>query len=184
MNTFEADFEAEKKIMMDFMQRHEAYTQAEILATVGGPTVRRKHFLVGLKKRGELRVVKRENNQIFYSLMDAEARQERASQKRATPAGAMWTAIRVLRQFTSQDIVASLAATDGPVSDAEAQKFCSALLSAQYLKVIQKARPSQARPARYLLIRDSGPLPPNIRRMQVVVDTNEDRVVHVQGARL
>ncbi|WP_436399321.1 hypothetical protein [Roseobacter sp. S98] len=184
MNTFKADFEAEKKVMMAYMQRHPMFTNAEVLDQVGGPTVRRNHFLRTLRKEGRMKLVTREGGTPFYSLLKTEERLKRAAKKRRTPEGAIWSAMRAMGRFTQGEIVSSLAATSEPATEADLRKYCSALLDAGYLKVLQKARPMSGRPARYMLLRDTGPLPPEIRRMQVLVDTNEDRVAHVRGARL
>lgn len=184
MNTFEADFEAEKQKMMAFMEAHDEFTRKEVLDHVGGPTGRRKNFLATLRSRGTLRQRRRVGTTIYYTLQDPTKLMERAAEKRATPEGAMWTSIRVMRQFTLADIVTSLAATENAVDEAAAQKYCTSLLAAGYVKVTLKARPAQKRPAQYQLVRDTGPLPPHVKRMQVVIDANTDRVAHVHGARL
>ena len=77
--------------------------------------------------------------------------------------------------------MAALAGSDAPVIEADARKFCSVLLDAGYLKVVQKARSHTDRPAIYLLVNNTGPLPPEIKRRQIVIDANQDRVVHVGG---
>ncbi|GIT85436.1 hypothetical protein [Roseobacter sp. OBYS 0001] len=184
MNTFEADFEQEKETMMAFMNAHPQFTNKEVLATVGGPTTRRKHFLRTLRAQGKINEVARKAGTPFYTMLSTEVAQQRAAIKRATPNGSMWGAMRALRQFTQADVVAALAATDKAVSADDVRKFASSLLAAGYLKVLQKARATGNRPARYQLVNDSGPLPPDVKRREVVIDANEDRVVHVQGARL
>lgn len=184
MNSFEADFEQEKKVMMAYMRAHPQVTNAEVLDQVGGPTTRRTHFLRTLRKRGEMVKVGRRATEPLYTVLAPEEAQARAAGKRATPKGAMWAAMRERKKFTQGEVISALAGTKSPVTEAEARSYCTSLLSAGYLKVLQKARSASGRPARYMLVRDSGPLPPDIKRMQVVVDPNEDRVVHVQGARL
>lgn len=184
MNTFEADFEAEKEKMMAFMQRHDEFTRKEVLDHVGGPTSRRKNFLVTLRTKGLLRLTRRVGTVTYLTVKDPSEMAVRAAEKRKTPEGAMWTSIRVMKHFTLADVVTSLCSTDNAVSEVQVQKYCSSLLAAGYLKVTLKARPAQKRPAQYMLIKDSGPLPPRVKRMQVVVDENSDKVVHVHGARL
>lgn len=181
MNVFEADFEVEKGQMMDFMTNHATFTNAEVLACVGGPTTRRDLFLRNLRKQGKMRMVGRQGNWPVYSLLSSHEAQTRAATKRATPRGAMWRAIRSLGRFTTEEIVAALAGSDAPVIEADARKFCSVLLDAGYLKVVQKARSHTDRPAIYLLVNNTGPLPPEIKRRQIVIDANQDRVVHVGG---
>ncbi len=71
----------------------------------------------------------------------------------------VWTSMRVMRRFTSADLQ-----TTAEAGETAVQKFCRALLQAGYL-VIAKPRVSGRPGSRdlYVLVRDTGPLPP-IRR--------------------
>lgn len=87
----------------------------------------------------------------------------------------MWRTMRMMREFTPRDI-ASHATTDTvAVSEGTAKQYCAKLLGAGYLRVVQKAVPNK-RQASYRLIRNSGPKAPQIQRVRVVFDPNDNSV--------
>lgn len=93
----------------------------------------------------------------------------------------MWRSMRMLGQFTPRDIVAHSNTDTVTVSDATAQSYCSMLLKARYLRVVQKAVPGK-RQATYRFVRNTGPLPPQIQRVKQVFDPNIREVTYYPGA--
>ena len=93
----------------------------------------------------------------------------------------IWRSMRMLRQFTPRDIVAHSNTDTVTVSDATAQSYCSILLRAGYLRVLRKAQPGKHQ-ATYKLIRNTGPLPPQIQRVKQVFDQNLGEVTYRPGA--
>ncbi|MGR3433520.1 MAG: hypothetical protein ACU0CO_01325 [Shimia sp.] len=87
-----------------------------------------------------------------------------------TVEGHIWTVICILRTFTVDDVVASLASTQKPVSRKVAQKYCTALAEAKIIAVQRKA--ARGRPAFYSVRQRTGPLPPVIRRVPLLYDPN------------
>jgi hypothetical protein len=84
----------------------------------------------------------------------------------------MWRTMRMSRDFDPDELVL-LSTTDSVSVDIKtAQAYCSKLLKAGYLKVLQKAQPLERKRARYQLIRDTGPLAPKIQRIKRVWDQN------------
>lgn len=83
----------------------------------------------------------------------------------------LWQAARGLKSFTATDLAAHASVEGGPVTREEAQAYCRMLLSVDYLRVRQKARAGE-RPARYKLVRDTGPRAPLKRRVTVFIDPN------------
>jgi hypothetical protein len=80
----------------------------------------------------------------------------------------MWTFMRKTGGFSPVDLVAMCSV---PVTQEEAASYCRMLLTAGYLKVVQKAAPPH-RPAIYRLINATGIRPPRARRIACVVDPN------------
>lgn len=84
----------------------------------------------------------------------------------------MWRSMRLLEQFTSRDIAVHSNTPDVQVSEETAKSYCTMLMRCGYLRVVQKARPSVGQLAIYRLIRNTGPLPPQVQRIKQVFDPN------------
>ncbi len=89
----------------------------------------------------------------------------------------MWRTIRMVKQFTPRDLALQSSTEEVGVTEATARTYCTMLLKAKYLRVIQKAVPGK-RQAIYLFVRDTGPLPPQIQRVKQVYDPNINEVVY------
>lgn len=92
----------------------------------------------------------------------------------------LWTAMRGLRSFSAVDLVAHSRA-DLKVELREASAYCQSLLKAGYLRVTRTAVPGK-RDAGYLLVQNSGPRAPRVRRISALWDPNESAYTHVPGA--
>ncbi|HAW49189.1 MAG TPA: hypothetical protein DCX34_18480 [Roseovarius sp.] len=92
----------------------------------------------------------------------------------------LWQAARGLRSFSATDLAAHASVEDGPVTPEDARAYCRMLLSVGYLRVRQKARAGE-RPARYTLIRDTGPKAPLKRRVTVFIDPNTNERILPEG---
>lgn len=93
----------------------------------------------------------------------------------------MWRSMRMLGQFTPRDIMAHSTTDTVTVTEATAKSYCSMLLKAQYLRVVQKAVPGR-RQATYKFVRNTGPLAPQIQRVKQVFDPNIGEVTYYPGA--
>lgn len=91
--------------------------------------------------------------------------------------GNLWRSMRGLNMFSPVDLSTTATTEDTSVTEEEAHKYTQALLKAGYLCVRQKAVPGK-RPAIYQLVKNTGPRPPEVKRLRVVVDHNENRVHH------
>lgn len=87
----------------------------------------------------------------------------------------MWRSMRMLSQFSWQDVAIHSSTDIVSVSAGTAKTYCSMLLKCGYLRVVQKAN-SHGRPAVYRLIRNNGPLPPMIQRVKQIYDPNTREV--------
>lgn len=92
----------------------------------------------------------------------------------------MWRSMRMIGQFTPHDIAVHSNTDTVAVTEATAKAYCSMLLRAGYLRVVQKAIPRK-RQATYKFIRNTGPLPPQIQRVKQVYDPNIRQVTYYPG---
>ena len=92
----------------------------------------------------------------------------------------LWRSMRGLAEFSPRDLAAHSSTVDVAVTEWTAKSYCQMLLKTGFLRVVQKAEPSKGRQAVYRLIRNSGPLPPQVQRVKHVFDPNT-RQVHVPG---
>lgn len=90
------------------------------------------------------------------------------------PLGNMWLAMRHLPSFTFRDICMHATTDKISVSETEAREYCMALSKAGYLRVEAKANGKSL--ARYRLIRNTGPTPPELCRVQAVFDRNRNSI--------
>ena len=98
----------------------------------------------------------------------------------ADPRRNMWRAMQLMGSFSPLDLVAVSNLPEAPVTERSAQAFCQSLLKGEYLRVMQKARPGH-RPARYVLARRTGPIPPVERRVAALWDANLGALTYVAG---
>lgn len=85
----------------------------------------------------------------------------------------LWRGMYMLKEFSFDDLIET-ASVRIPVKTAKA--YCKLLLATRYLRVIRKAEPVSGRIARYRLIRNNGPRPPQIQRVKRVFDPNTGEV--------
>lgn len=135
-----------------------------------------RNFLKRWEQGGRTVEVRREDRLCWYAPKGAEVPEAvQVPAKDRSPEARMWMAMRQLRTgFSPLDIAEHATTSDGAVTEAQARTYCRQLLKAGYLRVHQTAI-HRVRPAKYLLVVNSGPRAPVIRRMLGVLDRNEDR---------
>ncbi len=79
----------------------------------------------------------------------------------------------ILKDFSYLDLIET-ASVEIPVETAKS--YCHMLLVTGYLCVLRKADPARAQIARYRLVRNNGPKPPQIQRVKRVYDPNSHEV--------
>ena len=127
---------------------------------------------------GRLRMTGRDGTGKLYRVIDAQP----GDATSRSPEQNMWLAMRKNRTFTFRDIAALANTTNAPVSEKAAQAYIRLLLQAGYLKVLEKALPSSGRLATYMLIRNSGPMPPEVQRVRAIFDPNTGSYEHIWRA--
>lgn len=86
----------------------------------------------------------------------------------------MWRVMRIMKEFTPAALAMHATTEHVGVSVVTAKSYCSMLLSCGYLTCIQKA--NAHRQATYRLVRNTGPLAPQIQRVKQVFDPNSKTV--------
>lgn len=94
-------------------------------------------------------------------------------QGRATES--MWSAMRMMKQFTPRDLAVHASTDVIPVSEVHAKDYCRHLAQAKYLRVIKPSKPGTQ--AVYQFVRFTGPKAPMIQRVKQVFDPNTGKVV-------
>ncbi|MDF2232199.1 hypothetical protein P2H44_06495 [Albimonas sp. CAU 1670] len=87
----------------------------------------------------------------------------------------MWRSMRVAREFSTTDLAAYSSVPPVVVAPSSAQKYCLRLARAGYLRPLP--RRSGSGEVRYVLVRDTGPRPPRIRRDGTLEDPNTGETV-------
>jgi hypothetical protein len=85
----------------------------------------------------------------------------------------LWRGMYILKEFTFRDLIETASIV---IPEDTARAYCKMLLATGYLKVLRKADPSKDCIARYRLIRNNGPRPPQIQRVKRVFDPNSREV--------
>ena len=92
----------------------------------------------------------------------------------------MWRAMRILRRFTLNDLTMQASTEDGIVTHKGAKVYCRYLEWAGYLrrpgKKAGRSRWSFER-AVFILVRNSGPLCPQVTSKKAVYDPNTSKIV-------
>lgn len=99
-----------------------------------------------------------------------------AAPNTGSPEGNMWFVMRRLNAFTPLDLAAHANTDDVTVTLQAARDYCRLLMTAGYLRVLERAKPG-VREAVYKLINETGPKPPRSSRMRGVLDPNEGRFI-------
>lgn len=90
----------------------------------------------------------------------------------------MWRGMTMLREFSYEDLIETATIT---ITVDAAKSYCRMLLATGYLRVVKKADPVKGRIARYRLIRNNGPKPPQVQRVKQVFDPNSREVFTPEG---
>lgn len=171
-----------QKEVLAFLRTHLQVKREDVRQACSGSNNCINVYLGALYAEGVLQPCGRDGRETIYTIHEAEDIAAITAERRTSPEGAIWRSIRIMREFSPSDIEAALIGTDTDVDLRRIQTYCSLLVRAGYLRVLRKA--GKVRPARYRLIRDTGPLPPQEKRLPVVIDRNEDRIVFAKGERL
>lgn len=172
---------SEEREILKVLRAHDRVTFKDLARLTDVSKWRYTNFVAKLRRLKILYNVDRENGQVVFTVMDLEAAQAFAAQRRNTAPGAIWSAMRSLKTFTAEDLSAAITGEERVIQLDFVKKYCRNLTKAEYLQVIEFAR--GGKPSRYRLVKDTGPLAPQVRNLECIVDGNTDRLAYVAGAR-
>lgn len=171
-----------EKAIWAYLSKNEHVTHQDLKALFDVSDWERTNYLSKLKRLGILHDCARRGSTRVFTVLDQKAASNFAASRRNTLWGALWTVMRISGAFTQDDLIIAASSTRKDITPEKVRKYCAMLLRAGYLAVISKAKVG-SNPARYRLVKDTGPLPPVIRNLECLVDPNEERAVYVQGGR-
>jgi len=171
---------AEDQKLWDFVRGQIRFTRDYVLAQKLAPDNKVTLFLRSLERAGLLSSAGYEDSKPYFTTLTSLDIMHRAKDKRLTKEGRIWTAMRAASKFTIEDLLMTFAGLENEFSEKSIRSYCKTLQKAGYLKDTRRGR-VKAQSVRYHLVRDTGPLPPTVKRVPVVTDPNEGRVVYVQG---
>lgn len=171
---------AEDQKLWDFVRGQIRFSRDYVLAQKLAPDNKVTLFLRSLDRAGLLSSAGYEDSKPYFTTLTSVDIMHRAKDKRLTKEGRIWTAMRAASKFTIEDLLMTFAGLEGEFSEKSIRSYCTTLQKAGYLKDTRRGR-VKAQSVRYHLVRDTGPLPPTVKRVPVVTDPNEGRVVYVQG---
>lgn len=175
---------AEEKAIWTYIHDH-AYFTFEDIARVCVVGAVRTRFMGRLRKHGIIREWSRSQGKIFYTAKQPEDLRDQAKAERASDEGAIWTAIRHQKKFRPVDLFAALSPARPDISQGDILSYCRVLRTAGYLRASARTRSRKMGPETSLILtRNTGPLPPQQKRMTVVIDSNEDKIIYASGGRL
>jgi hypothetical protein len=175
---------AEEKAIWTYIHDH-AYFTFEDIARVCVVGAIRTRFMGRLRKHGIIREWSRSQGKIFYTAKQPEDLREQAKAVRASDEGAIWTAIRHQKKFRPVDLFAALSPARPDITQGDILSYCRVLRTSGYLRASARTRSRKMCPETSLILtRNTGPLPPQQKRMTVVIDSNEDKIIYASGGRL
>lgn len=95
--------------------------------------------------------------------------------------GQMWRTMRMLGDFSPQDLAVAASTAKTTVSAIDAGDYCKYLRKAGYLRCVQASKPGTQAVYSFVKARYTGPKPPQVQRVKQVFDPNVGEVVWPKG---
>ena len=174
---------AREQEIWDYIRHQPFFTKDDLdIASAGSPNSR-DAFLKRLRDSGIVQVLHKGSSKVIYSAQSRDDARIAASELRAKPEGAIWQVMRINRRFTAQDLQAALFASRPDISAKKILDYCRVLRRAGYITA-QGNPPKLLETTLFTISKNTGPLPPVETKLTVLVDTNENKIVHAPRGRL
>lgn len=152
---------------------------ADLIDTTGMALSTIQRWVMQWRMDGKVKVNGRSDaGQVFEVIEGLRAGAVRQP-SREGPMEKLWRAMRMMREFTAIDLASHACTMDVLVSESDAEEYCRLLARGEYLRVRAKETPT--RPARYRLVRDTGPRPPRLRQVRGIYDPNTEEFAQFAG---
>lgn len=156
------------------------FTVAELTVAAGQPVATVRHLVTGWCRDGYLSEAGRQDTQgpsaTRYEVSETVPRPFGPKDKR------IWQAMRHNPKFSAFDIAVFASIPEDMVTADEVQRYIRTLLDAGYVRQTTKRKKGKT-PARYHLIRNTGPNPPVTKRITTLWDPNTGDLMPTQSSR-
>jgi hypothetical protein len=159
----------------------EFFAFADVSDATGLPDQPLRVLLGKINRTGHTRIHHTKGNTVFFTTQSVQAMLEGKVEERMSDHGAVWTAIRITKEFVIADLFAGISPSRPDIEVAFIDDYCEALRQGDMLKLSRRADPESGRSAVYRLINDTGPLPPKPMLTKVLVDQNTRQIAYVEG---
>lgn len=174
----------EEKAIWNFVTERPYFTFEDVAMVCVIGAIRTR-FMGLLKKHDLIREWGRSDGKVFYTTKTQEELRELAREARETPEGVIWTAVRHQKKFRPIDLYAAIAPARPDIEQSQILAYCRLLRKSGYLRASARLKSRKLSTGTgLLLVRNTGPLPPAEKRVSVVIDGNEDKIVYALGGRL
>ena len=158
-----------------FISARRHFTNGDVMAAFPENPLETMGFLRALRAAKVVKFWGREKAKAFYTVHTAKENREAAKDLRTSTAGAIWSAIRIKRRFRPAELHKALLPTCPDLTTDEVTRYCRTLNKAGYIKP-PKPTKKITRETPFLLVNNTGPLPPQSQRVTVIIDPNEDKI--------
>ncbi|UWQ76802.1 hypothetical protein [Leisingera sp. M658] len=172
----------EEQHIWDYISGRPYFSRSDVEMACASEIIRRR-FLRRLQDAGIMRAWGSSQGRTLFTVKTAEEAREIAKDKRGSLEGIIWTAIRHQKRFKPLDLFAALAPARPEITLQLIVGYCRMLRLSGYIRVSARTRNLNADTPLFL-IKNTGPLPPQKKRMTVIVDANDDRIIYAPGGRL
>lgn len=174
-DSFWAPSDEDLERLWAWIEKRPEFTKRQFMDQEALPAHRLELMFQRWRRSGRIRFLGRKDNVGLFTGVSDRQRMEEARDKRLSLEGRLWSAIRVSKVFTPVDLEVRLAGSDWAVSSQMISRYCEDLVKFGYVKILRKR--TRRNPARYQLVRNTGPLPPVAKRVTCLIDPNQDTVL-------
>ncbi|MEP1330131.1 hypothetical protein [Pseudophaeobacter sp.] len=167
----------EERKIWTFISGRAYFTTEDVAAAFPTDPVMVTGFVRSLQAGKVVRFWGSEKGRKLYTTNDPKTARNAAKDLRSTTDGAIWSSIRIKRRFRPADLYAALLQSRDDIAQEDITKYCRTLVQAGFVKPPRPCkRVSKDTPL--ALVKDAGPLPPQTRRVTVIIDPNEEKIVY------
>lgn len=174
--TVKPSTDTERKIW-SFISGRAYFTTEDVAAAFPTDPIMVSGFVRRLQAGKVVRFWGTEKGRKLYTTNDPKSARNAARDLRRTVEGAIWTAIRIKRRFRPTDLYSALLQSRDDITQEGITRYCRTLVQASFVKPPKPCK-RVTKDTPLALVHDAGPLPPQTRRVTVIIDPNEEKIVY------